>query len=326
MDENEDFSIRQMVELTGLTEFTIRGWENRYKAFKPLRGATGRRKYQKEDVEKALLLRELLKRGHKISQIAQSENSELLYIFEQTEAFSKNQKAPYKTDLILRALELMALQKWLELKNLIRVVSAKDSLSLIHDFFLPAIQGLIANVEAGVVSISQEHIFSSFLKEKIYSALTELESKYTINETSEYRFVLAAPEGDHHDLGLLLAHLMIRSYGFTSLYLGPHTPSKDLSETALRFDATHILIVSTVSKAAGARQELLTFVSDVNKKVGGHLQILVAGSQAPMLTQNSSASTQKISSFVELESFLKTMSEPENSAKKSAKSGARRKK
>ena len=282
MSQDETFSIRQMVELTGLSEFTIRGWENRYSAFSPRRGDTGRREYSKSDIERALLLRELLNRGHKIGQVAKLNSQKLQSLFEQVTEDPQRAASEPRSQIAHQALELMALQKWNDLEVFIKKIPAESAKKLIHEFFLPALRQLSINIDAGFVSISQEHVFTSFLKEKIYSALSALKPRPKNRRSpTKGRFVLASPEGDFHETGLLLAHLYIRSYGLTSLYLGPHTPSKDLSETALRFDASHVLIVSTVSKKNGARQEPLHYVSDVQKKIGPRIQILVAGSQAP---------------------------------------------
>lgn len=303
MGNKEIFNIRQMVELTGLSEFTIRGWENRYSAFCPHRGETGRREYYKSDIERALLLRELLKRGHKIGKVAKLTNQKLQSLFVQRDV--EDFEAEPKSEVVSRVMELLALQKWSELKDLFKSIPHKNTGRLIREFFLPLLKDLSSEVQSGVVSISQEHVFSSFLKEKIYSALSELEiNRRAKGDRSKARFVLATPEGDHHEIGLLLAHLLIRSYGCTSLYLGPHTPPRDLAETALRFDATHLLIVSTVSKKEGARNDLMSFVSEVQKKMGSHSQILIAGSQAPNLSRDPNSALVYLGSFAALEDFL----------------------
>lgn len=305
-----------MIELTGLSEFTIRGWENRYRAFSPQRTDTGRREYSKKDIERALLIRELLKRGHKISKIATLTNQKLQSIFEHNE---ENGLAPEETrtqdKLIAEALEVMSLQKWTELSDLFRKVKYKNTSDLIQLFFLPLLQGLAAQVHSGLASIAQEHVLSSFLKEKIYSALSELENRKkskndslnTAHSLQKIRFVLATPEGDYHEIGLLLAHLMIRSYGFTSLFLGPHTPAQDLSETALRFEASHLLIVSTVSRKEGARQHLLNFVSDVQKKMGPELKILLAGNQVPFIPNEKNSTLMNVGSFHDFDQYLQSL-------------------
>lgn len=295
-----------MVELTGLSEFTIRGWENRYGAFNPRRSDTGRREYLKIDVERALLLRELLKRGLKISTIASFKKQKLKTLFEKTAETRHVHSIDKNSELVTSAIELMALQEWGDLEQLIMQFRFQNAKKLIHEFFLPLLQALSTNADAGLVSISQEHIFSAFLKEKIYSALIRVGKKEVASALHSIRFVLAGPEGDYHETGLLLAHLLIRSHGFTSLYLGAHTPARDLTETALRFNASHVLIVSTVSKNNGASQELLSYVSEVQEQIGGHLQVLLAGRQAPIAHElNSSLSV--IADFHALEKLLETL-------------------
>ena len=174
MSQSATFSIRQMVELTGISEFTIRGWENRYAAFEPNRGETGRREYSKSDVERALLLRELLKRGHKIGKIAPLSSPKLKSLFEVCEEGGSGAGLSSKSEYAHHALELMALQKWGELDLYIRQIPSGNPSKLIHQFFLPAICLLTEKIDLGHVSIAQEHIFSSLLKEKIHSALSSL--------------------------------------------------------------------------------------------------------------------------------------------------------
>lgn len=305
MSRTETFSIRQMVELTGLSEFTIRGWETRYSAFDPQRTDTGRREYSKKDVERALLLRELLKRGHKISKVAPLPHIKLQNLFELSESAPNHEGSEPIPKAVHEALELMALQKWSKLENLLANQSSKDPSQLVYDFFLPLIKTLSIKVQSDFVSIAQEHILSSFLKEKIYSLLNEFSKSKPSLPKSKHRIVLATPEGDYHEIGLLLAHLLIRAAGQTSLYVGPHTPARDLAETALRFEATHILVVSTVSKKQGARQDLLSYVSDLKNHLSSSMQILIAGSQSPLISTPGEIFT-VLPNFEALETLLKT--------------------
>ena len=308
MIRNEIFSIRQMIELTGLSEFTIRGWENRYEAFRPCRSDTGRREYSKKDVERALLLRELLKRRHKISKIAKLKNSQLLALFEETEVERHDGLMNHRNQIVREAMELLALQKWSELAQAFKKVQIKKARFLINDFFLPLLSELAQQMSLGTVSIAQEHVISSLLKEKIYFALSHLESQKGKKPfQKKIRFVLAAPEGDHHEIGLLMAHLMIRCYGLNSLFIGPHTPVQDLAETTLRYEASHLLLVSTLSKQQGARQDILSYVSALQKKMGPQLQIIVSGDQAPLISTEKKSLLLSINSFADLDRYLQTL-------------------
>lgn len=296
-----------MIHLTGLSEFTIRGWENRYSVFRPQRGETGRREYSTADVERALLLRELIKRGHKIGKVSALSNQKLKGLFEHPEE-PVHAPVDHRKKNIAEIMELVSLQKWPELQEALRKIPTKNVGRLLHDFLLPLMGALAADVEAGVVSVAQEHILSACLKEKIYVAVSEQESKKRTGKVPKgVQFILAAPEGDYHEIGLLLAHMLIRSSGFVSLYLGPNTPAQDLAETALRFGASHLLVVTTVSKKGGARQEPLSYISEVQKKMGAHLKILVAGTQAPIIPHESDSSLFALKNFEELEGYLKNL-------------------
>lgn len=309
MAQTETFSIRQMIELTGLSEFTIRGWENRYCAFQPRRSKTGRREYLKNDVERALLLRELLKRGLKIGKIAPLSNASLKALLAATPApqalnavrtAHTTHTAP---PAVTRTLELLAVQNWRELELHIQKQTFPSASQFVHGFFVPLMQSLANHVGQGLISVAQEHFLSSLIKEKIYFEISKLKASKKTGRAAKTRFVLATPEGDHHELGLLAAHLLVRSHRGTSLYLGPNTPSNEIAETALRFSASHILIVTTISKRSGAAKEPLTFLSELRRNVGPKVKILVAGQQAPMNVP-SSTGIFRLRSFEALEEVL----------------------
>lgn len=299
MGRAETFSIRQVIELTGLSEFTIRGWESRYEAFEPRRTPTGRREYSRSDVDRALLLRELLKRGHRIGKIAKLGNKQLRELFHGAGAAAESVIRP-SSAIVDQAMELLALQRWVELDEFVRERQSADASALVREFLLPCLRALGDGVSRGLITIAQEHVFSSLLKEKIYSALSGLRPA----GSAKARFVMAAPEGDHHEIGLLMAHLLVRARGMASLFVGPHTPARELAETALRFDASHLLVVSTVSRKGGARQDVLSFVSELRGKIGGRAEILLAGNQAPVSETPGRGGLRVLGSFEDLEGFL----------------------
>lgn len=311
MGSGEHFSIKQVTELTGLSEFTIRGWEGRYSAFKPRRTETGRREYRRADIERAILLRELLKRGHRIGSIATLSDHRLRSMFEATEMGESDARSVDKPGDVERVMELLALQKWHQLESVMRTLRktrrSMSSSDLVFEFLLPALGAMSDRVAQGLTSISQEHVFSSLLKEMIFSELGAIESKRSRSSTGGVgQFVLANPEGDHHELGLLIAHLLIRSVGHSSLFLGPHTPASELAETALRTEATHVLIVSTVSKGMGAKRDFLSYLSDVQSAIGASSKILIAGPQVPE-SFGSKSSVIAIRNFEAFDHYLKAV-------------------
>ena len=66
----QEFSIKDLENLSGVKAHTIRAWEQRYALLNPNRSSTNIRTYRGEDLKKLLNVALLLERGLKISKIA----------------------------------------------------------------------------------------------------------------------------------------------------------------------------------------------------------------------------------------------------------------
>jgi hypothetical protein len=89
--------------------------------------------------------------------------------------------------------------------------------------------------------------------------------------------IFATPEGDLHDLGLLIASKLASFSGVDILFLGANMPKRDLAETCLRFKATHLVLSSTVSKEEGARSDFLQYLNFLDRNLPTPTAIWVAG-------------------------------------------------
>ena len=63
------YPIRAVAKLSGVPMDTIRAWERRYGAVTPQRSARGRM-YSEKEVQRLVLLRDAVARGHAIGQVA----------------------------------------------------------------------------------------------------------------------------------------------------------------------------------------------------------------------------------------------------------------
>ena len=54
------FKIGEVARITGVKPHVLRYWESEFKLLKPVKSSTGQRVYQKRDVEKVLVIRNLL--------------------------------------------------------------------------------------------------------------------------------------------------------------------------------------------------------------------------------------------------------------------------
>ena len=70
-------SIGAVTKATGISTHTLRKWESRYGVIEPLRTPTGRRVYSQAQVERLVLLRDLVARGHQIGRLSTLSDEEL---------------------------------------------------------------------------------------------------------------------------------------------------------------------------------------------------------------------------------------------------------
>lgn len=69
-NENGQYAIKQVADITGLSKQVIRKWEERYGIIKPKRMDNGYRIYSQQDVKTLLKIKSLSEQGHSIKQAA----------------------------------------------------------------------------------------------------------------------------------------------------------------------------------------------------------------------------------------------------------------
>lgn len=312
MTLNKDtYSIRQVIELTGVTEFLLRIWELRYKAISPQRTESGRRLYSAEDVIKIASLNTLCSRGFRIGKIANLSIPELQNLikdsFLDSDSPADRSSSPQKTESqqdkkIKKLFDILAKGKWTLFKN--EYYKLTENLTAVENIFeiiLPLVSNMNSLVSSEKLSIAQEHFITALLKEHLQKIKAE---QFSFPSQGTKKFILATPEGDIHDLGLLIASALTSTCKIESLYLGPHVPKKDLAETCLQFKATHLLVVSTVSENEGAKENLLTYLNFIERNSPKNLKIWIAGRNTHQLSEKKLKEIQVINSFKEFYELL----------------------
>lgn len=298
----ERFTLRQVVELSGLSEFTLRGWESRYAALVPRRTGTGRRLYSRADVQKALALKSLTERGHKISEVASLPLEKLELMVGQAkpaEAGAHPADEAWPEAAALFALSERHLWGELEaaLADTLRPLTPLDAQKRV---LMPLLALLSRGVGEGRISVAQEHILSALAREQ----LVLLRARLPRSPEPKGRLLLATPEGDTHDLGLLLAHNFAVACGFQVLYLGPNTPKKELCEAAVRWLPTHVLVASTLSEQEGAKESLLSFLSFLDRHLPVSASVWLGGRNVPLVAPRLGRDCRVLRSLEALEGAL----------------------
>ena len=98
--DQEAFRIGAVERLSGVPAVTIRMWERRYQAVTPERSAAGGRIYCRQQIERLILLKQLVDSGHAISTVAGLSDDELRQRLEQPLGTERRPKGPVAVYLV----------------------------------------------------------------------------------------------------------------------------------------------------------------------------------------------------------------------------------
>jgi len=264
------YSIEQFSQITGITKFVLRTWENRYGFLKAERTNTKIRYYTDDLLVRALNSNYLLENGYKISAISKLTDNEIKLkvdnIKNSNDDISK--ESFYIAKLITSALNFDSNQFNLTYDQGVEELG-------ILEFYKSVL--LVAFSKIGIfwltnrIAPSQEHFLSELVKQKI-GAAADAVSKNSINGQS---WLLFLPENEFHEIGLLFAKFLLIKNGFEVVYLGANVPYGSLLELAdkKRIDNVLFFSVSNTSKS-----NLDFTINYLNKSFPESKQFLVANS------------------------------------------------
>lgn len=311
----QNINIKVVVQMTGINENTLRAWERRYKVVVPDRAQDGRRLYSKKDVEKISLLWKLVQKGYLIGTLA---TMSLLQL-KKLEIDKLNSQGRFDTSA--DSAELPVLKEQVHLNTIIESLkkfnleSIQHSLqkarfelspqAIITDLILPLLREVGIRVSDGNLSISQEHLLSSLLRDhlgNLYQSLSPYDYKKKLNSK---KVLLTTREGDLHEFSILLAAILCRIHGFETYYLGPNMPVDDLAQACEQFkiDAVILGLANLPIK-----QEFISasdFLGELDQLAPKKIQFLCGGAAKVSDTAiKSGRKFLKFSSIRDLDTFL----------------------
>lgn len=242
----EKFSVKAVVRLTGINQNTLRGWERRYGAISPDRDNEGRRSYGLKDIERIKILLSLVKEGHAIGKISKLPNNTLKKLLKNSlspVASELNASSP-KTKFFLNEM-ISALQNF-ELENLNLVLQKTrfelSSKEIIINLIMPLMEQVGHLVYDNKISISQEHLLSSLIRDFLGNLNQSLSPYDFVSREKTKSIILTTREGDIHEFGILMSSILCNLYRFRTYYLGPNMPVEDLIEAVNQLKVDFIVL------------------------------------------------------------------------------------
>jgi DNA-binding transcriptional MerR regulator len=238
-----NYSIDQFSNITGITKFVLRTWENRYAYLKANRSETNIRIYTDDMIVRALNTNYLLAAGYKISKISKISEIELIKIVDEIKVKQIEGKENYYINqIIISALEFST--------SKFNKVFEEGILDFgILDFYEKVILTTLNRIGilwlTNKIGPSQEHFLSENIKQKLIVS----SDIYLNQENKKQTWLLFLPEREFHEIGLLFARFLLVKNGFNVIYLGSNLPYESLNQVhkKLKIDNTLMFSVSNSS-------------------------------------------------------------------------------
>jgi DNA-binding transcriptional MerR regulator len=241
-----NMNLSAVVRLVGINENTLRAWERRYGAVTPTRDEKGRRVYSNKEVEKIKLLWSLVNEGHSIGLIAKLSHAKLKSMLTKTlsphviDIRPVNGKAEEFLTSIIRALEKFNLEGLHQ--NLQRARFEMTIKEIVIDLIKPLMEKVGKLNATGKLSIAQEHLLSSLLRDYLGNIHQSL-SPYDFSSRKLSKSVLfTTREGDLHEFNILMGAILSNVYHFRTYYLGTNMPAEDLAQSCDYFKPNYIVL------------------------------------------------------------------------------------
>lgn len=215
------FTIKDIENLSGIKAHTLRIWEQRYQLFIPKRKESKHRYYDNEDLKHILRISQLYHNGVKISKIAQLPASSIRSMA--MEQYIGKQNADAYIHRLIEASIDFDEERFEELfEQALKQFGLEVTIIDVMYAFLERI-GLLWLTDH--VIPAQEHFASNIIKRKIISALDALKTKPS---PSSGTYVLFTPEGEQHEIPLLLNYYLMKGSGKKCIYMGVDVPFDDI--------------------------------------------------------------------------------------------------
>ncbi len=218
----QDFTIKDLENISGIKAHTIRIWEKRYNLLEPKRTDTNIRYYSNENLQKLLNIVLLNKNNHKISKIAKMSNEEIIL---QSRELAINIALD---DEAINSLKLAMFQfdKVLFNNTYNKLLELKSFRELFKDILIPFLNHIGLLWQTDTLIPAHEHFISNLIAQKIQVNVEKLQ--YNITNTSK-TYILFLPENEIHELGLLYLNYELSLRGNNTIYLGQNLPLDNLN-------------------------------------------------------------------------------------------------
>ena len=255
--------IGELSQRTGVSPELLRAWQRRYGLLEPERSPGGFRLYSDADEARVRRMQELLGQGVSAAEAAR--------LATQTETGPSTDSYEEILGELGRALE--SFDEAGGHRVLDRALAAFSLDAVIGELLLPYLHDLGERWTWGEITVAQEHFASNLIRARLLALARSWDAGYGP------RALLACPEGELHDLGLVLFGVALARRGWRITFLGANTPVASLVAVADEIQPDAVV----VSSSEAAR---LNDVRDGLFKLARSHRLILAGAGASEVSRS----------------------------------------
>lgn len=273
----DQFSIRQVEQLTGIKAHTLRIWEKRYRLIIPGRSEGKQRTYSNDDLKTILRVVYLYNSGYKISKIAELDEHDLN---RKIEALS-GQPVDIESVMpkLMEACIALDAEKMDEIFD--DLVAKYDFESVVLRVFYPFLEQVGNAWMTSKIRPNNEHFVSHLISKRIISAIGQFKRKSAW--PAQNAVLLFQPEGEYHEIPLLFIEYLLRKRGCRTVYLGSNIALSTLEYYCAHKPVSHLFYHVLTNLGDLDAQDLL---DDLVARFPGK-KIIASGPSAKMLEKKS---------------------------------------
>jgi MerR family transcriptional regulator, light-induced transcriptional regulator len=227
------FSIKDIENLSGIKAHTLRIWEQRYNILVPKRKDSNHRFYDDKDLKYLLRIAYLYHRGIKISKIARLKSDELNKVT--FENFSTDTSFNHYINLLIEASLDFDEEKF---EDVFESALQKEGIERVMlNVIYPYLEKIGVLWLTDHVIPAQEHFTSNLINRKIIIAIDALPKAYKQGGRTTLLF---APPKEHHEIPLLFIQYLLKKNGHRVIYYGTNVSMKDVQEYCELMPVTHL--------------------------------------------------------------------------------------
>jgi methanogenic corrinoid protein MtbC1 len=251
-----EYNTRAVEKLTGIPADTFRAWERRHGLPTPARTAGNHRLYSERDIAIVRMLKQMTDDGISISRavaIAQRRLEAVLAADAPTESGTDQDCLGDLRDRLVTAFIRFSTSSANRTIEEALALFGPETVAL--DILQPALIEMGERWERGEVCVAMEHFATAWCMHKLAALFNASQP-----ERGRPTVLASCVEGEMHELGLMIASVVLSRAGFRVVYLGANMPGTELIEAVSRVQPDAVVLAAPSATSVDPLREAIASI------------------------------------------------------------------